>query len=90
MKQSRVTFRAQCAAHNQPCWLCGQAIDYDASPTDTTNKDRFQLDHFYPVSTHPQFTEDPTNYRASHADCNNKRGNRAPTADLGIPSRSWT
>lgn len=85
----RQEFRATCAAANEPCWICGTAIDYAAPFNEWRNPDRFQLDHFYPVSTHPHLQEDPTNFRASHAGCNEARGNGTVTAGLGTLSRQW-
>ena len=89
MKKVRVEFRNKCAEANTPCWLCGQAIDYEAGQQDYDNGARFQLDHAYPVSTHPQHREDVANFRASHALCNQKRGNKAPSAGLGVLSEDW-
>ncbi len=87
----RAAFRAECAETNAPCWLCGQHhIDYDAPHDDYSNGDRFELDHFYPVSTHPELQHDPANFRASAHDCNNARGNEPPRPGLGIPSQEWT
>lgn len=90
MKKSRTDFRAQCEAEDAPCWMDGQPIDYTAPFDDWKNDNRFQLDHYYPVSTHPELQEDPTNYRASHAGCNSARGNGSPTAGLGTLSEQWT
>lgn len=87
--QQRADFRALCEAMNANCWLCGQIIDYAAAHNDFTNDDRFQEDHFFPVSTHPELQEDPENKRPSHAGCNRERGNGSPPASLGIPSRDW-
>ncbi len=40
-------------AANAPCWICGLPVDYDAKWDDWTNDDRFQEDHYWPVSTSP-------------------------------------
>jgi hypothetical protein len=86
----RADFRAESKQANAPCWICQQrTIDYDAPFDDWGNEDRFELDHFFPVSTHPHLQEDPTNFRASHAGCNRDRGNNAPDVDLGTLSRVW-
>lgn len=87
--KQRHEYRAECEATNAPCWLCGLPIDYTAAWDDWTNDDRFQEDHFWPVSTHPHLQDDPTNKRPSHAGCNRDRGNGAPVVDLGPPSREW-
>lgn len=88
MRGLKKTFRTECEAANEPCWLCGQAIDYTAPPE---TADAFEYDHFHPVSTHPQLAEDPANARASHSSCNRSRGDTDP-ADLltvGQQSRTW-
>lgn len=86
----RSAYREQSATTNAPCWLCGQQnIDYDAPYDDYSNDSRFQLDHYWPVSTHPELQEDPANFRPSHAGCNRERGNKAPRPGLGAPSQAW-
>lgn len=91
MHTLRTEFRAASEAKNAPCWVCDALpIDYAAKHNDWKNDSRFQLDHYWSVSTHPHLQEDPNNFRASHAGCNRDRGNQAPDGDLGIPSRVWT
>jgi 5-methylcytosine-specific restriction endonuclease McrA len=87
--EQRKEYREQCAAADAPCWLCGLPIDYAAAYDDYGNDDRFQEDHFFPVSTHPHLQEDPTNKRPSHAGCNRDRSNGAPASGLGVLSREW-
>lgn len=87
--KQRAEFRAQCEAEHAPCWMCQLPIDYAAAWDDFTNDDRFQEDHFFPVSTHPELEDDPDNKRPSHAGCNRERGNGSPPASIGIPSREW-
>lgn len=88
--KDRAAFKAECMEREVPCWLCGQKhIDYEASHLDYQNKDRFELDHFYPVSTHPELQHDPANFRPSAHGCNNARGNEAPRPGLGILSQEW-
>jgi hypothetical protein len=89
-KASRQRFRDECAAADAVCWLCGMAIDYAAPYNDWHNDERFQVDHFVPVTVDAALQDDPSNYRASHAGCNNARSNGSPVLDLGIPSRAWT
>lgn len=89
MQRLRRTFREECAAANLPCWLCGQEINYAARPDDHHDTTRFQLDHFFPVSTHMEYAEDPANFRASHALCNQQRGNKMPEGGLGSLSEEW-
>lgn len=88
--RDRDRFKAECKAENRPCWMDGMPIDYEAAWDDWGNGDRFQEDHFYPVSTHPELQHEYWNKRPSHADCNNERSNRAPVATLGTLSREWT
>ena len=92
----RKIFRAECADLYTPnwdgtlgqafCWLCGKPIDY-ALPAG--HPDAWNLDHAWPVSTHPELAEDPANFRPSHADCNERRGDKAPFIALGTPSEDW-
>ena len=89
--KGRDNFRDRCAAENACCWLCGMShIDYEAPYDDYKNDDRFQLDHVYPVSTHPEMQHDATNWRASAAGCNRERGNGDPHPPLGLLSRQWS
>ena len=85
-RRLRQDFKAQCAAHNLPCWLCGQPIDYTAKPG---LPDAFNLDHALPRDTHPELAEDPGNFRASHETCNKVRGTRTAVGTVGAQSRVW-
>lgn len=86
-KTTRRTFRAQCAAANAPCWLCGRPINYDLP--DASHPDAFNLDHAHPLTQRPDLAEDPANYRPSHATCNYRRGDNEPHIHLGQPSETW-
>lgn len=88
MQKLRKEFRTQCETANESCWLCGQPIDYTA-PKD--HPDAFELDHYFPVSTHPQLAEDPAGFRPSHRSCNGARGNTDPAdiLSIGQQSRAW-
>lgn len=77
---------ADVKARRDPCWLCGQAIDYTLDALDPW---AFSVDHVRPWSTHPELREDPGNLAAAHSTCNKRRGNGAPPAGLGLLSRSW-
>lgn len=93
-RKLRAEFRATCQTEARACWLCGQPIDY-AIPwkdplTGYVNDDAFELDHLYPRSTHPDFAEDPGNFRAAHRGCNRKRSNKLQVGSLGRVSRAWT
>src|SRR5699024_1749125 len=85
-KKHRKDFREHSANTNAPCWLCKQPIDYRIEWPDD---DAIELDHLYPVSSHPAHPEDPANFRAYHRLCNLQRSNRMPTGRLGNPSRKW-
>ena len=88
MRTLKKTFRTASEQTNEPCWLCGQPIDYTAPPE---HPDAFELDHYHPVSTHPQLMEDPANFRPAHSSCNRSRGDTDPTNLLAIgdQSRAW-
>lgn len=85
-KALRAEFRTKCKARNAPCWLCGNPIGYDL-PRD--HPESFNLDHFIPKSERNDLAEDPRNFRPSHKDCNERRGNDQPHIDLGHLSESW-
>lgn len=70
----RNQFMYECRAANRPCHICKQPIDYSAAPQ---TADAFEADHYYPRSTHPHLTFDPSNLRAAHSSCNRARGNSA-------------
>lgn len=93
-KTLRKAFRHECANEEQPdgtigrpCWLCGKPIDY--SLPDNQHPDAFNLDHAYTVAEHPELAEDPANFRASHKDCNELRGDNDPFIQIGSPSEDW-
>lgn len=83
----RATFRARCVAADEPCWMDGHPIAYDEA--DGTTDDAFELDHYYPVSTHPLLEMDPANFRPSHRSCNRSRGNGSPLPAIDNLSRAW-
>ena len=95
MKAERAAFFAEGARldadpetrHLANCWLCKQRIAYDVEPNSTP--DSHNLDHYHPVSTHPELQHDTTNWRHSHMLCNQNRGNRAPSAGLGESVAEW-
>ena len=68
-------FRNHAHARNEPCWICGRPIDWNAVPQSAA---AFELDHALPRSTHPDLAWEITNMRTSHSACNRKRGNLAP------------
>lgn len=87
MQAQKLKFKGECKDADARCWLCSQPINYE--PIDDNDPSRFELDHYYPVSTHPEHQEDPANFRPSHAECNRRRGNKAPAPGLGTLSRDW-
>lgn len=78
--------RRDLRARREPCWLCGQRIDYRAP---ARHPDSFEPDHVYPVSTHPHLAEDPGNLRASHMRCNRARGNTAAYRGRWVRTTDW-
>lgn len=82
----RDRFRARCQEIGACCHLCGQYVDYDIPAGEV---DSFEVDHFYPVLTHPEMYEDPANFRASHKQCNSQRGAADVKPTLGQLSEAW-
>lgn len=79
--------REQIKARRDPCWWCGQPIDYDAA---YPQPDSFTVDHVKPLSRHPELAEDPTNLVAAHARCNNAKGaSEHLHLSLGNVSEQW-
>ena len=66
-------FRDRCQQANAPCWICNQAINYEAKSTDPS---AFEADHYKPVSNHPHLALMIGNLRPSHQSCNRSRGNK--------------
>lgn len=79
-------YRAQCEDVQAPCHLCGQGIDYTIPAGEVGS---FEVDHFYPVNTHPELFRDSANFRPSHKECNASRGDEPVTPRLGQPSEEW-
>lgn len=69
-----------------PCWICGQAIDYEAKAPDPAS---FTVDHVLPRGAYRELAEDAGNLRPAHFSCNDSKSNRVDFADLGFTSRSW-
>lgn len=88
----RASFRAECAAADEPCWICRQPIDYSiVNPVgEKQNTEAWEPDHLYPRSTHPHLMMDRANLRASHMGCNRARGKEMVDDDLGPLSRQWS
>lgn len=69
-----------------PCWLCNRAIDYKLKHP---HPESWSLDHAKTVKEAPQLIMDIGNWRASHLDCNQRRGTDEPFIDIGEPSEEW-
>lgn len=80
-------FRDECERRGDACWMCGQPILYDQDPG--SHPDAFHVDHYYPVSKHPELALDVGNLRPSHRSCNVARGDGPPPLGLGRNSRAW-
>lgn len=85
-RRERKRYRDKCEKFRVPCHLCGQPIRWDVPAGDP---DAFELDHFFPRSTHPELAMDPANWRPSHCSCNRSRGNDDVRPLLGTPSEAW-
>jgi hypothetical protein len=92
----RDAFRRKCVAARAPCWICGGEVDYTAKHGSPM---AWELDHVEPVEVNPSRALDPTNFGASHASCNRRRGladrldgaggGAEAVPDTGIPSECW-
>ena len=69
------------------CWLCNQPIDMTIA--DPFDDGVFEVDHVYPVSTHPELADDPDNLRDSHRACNSERSNTMEAVNIGWTSMDW-
>lgn len=69
------------------CWLCNQPIDMEID--DPYHGEHYEPDHVFPVSTHPQYADDPNNLRPSHRECNTARGTDMEATNLGWTSIDW-
>ena len=80
---------ARVRARREPCWICGQQIDYDLP---AAHRMAFTVDHVLPYSMHPDQALNPQNLKAAHRACNSARGTRHVTAARGSTvrnSRTW-
>lgn len=77
------------AAAGEPvvCWLCNQAVDM--TNPDPHDDGAYEVDHVYPVSTHPELADDPDNLRDSHRGCNNERSTNMEAVNVGWNSMDW-
>lgn len=78
---------------NARCWICKGEIDYCASSaahTGTYSPDAWEPDHYLPKDKYPEYANDISNLRPSHASCNRARRDREITeSPIGNQSRDW-
>jgi hypothetical protein len=82
----RAEEKARWRAAGAPCWIDGQAIDYDAPSGDPN---AFEVDHVLPVKTHPELEFEPSNRRPAHARCNRSKGAGQTRPPIGTTSEAW-
>jgi hypothetical protein len=92
-KQARERFRHQAEHYRspdgswgQPCWLCGEPIDYRLK---FPHPRSWSLDHAIAVTENAALALNPGNFRSAHLDCNNHRQTGEPPIELGSPSEAW-
>jgi 5-methylcytosine-specific restriction endonuclease McrA len=78
--------RNHAAQTKQPCWLCGQPINYQLKHP---HPKAWTLDHAIPIKQNPALILQPTNFRSAHWDCNTHRGTDQPTTTRTQPSENW-
>ena len=76
-RKLRKQLRTQAQARNEPCWLCGRAIDWTAPPQSPWS---YEPDHVLPRWSHPHLAMELSNMRTSHTSCNRKRGSKPAIA----------
>lgn len=67
------SFRKRCQELDARCWICDQAINYQANWREPTS---FEADHVQPVTTHPHLALLMSNLRPAHQSCNRARGTK--------------
>ena len=70
-----------------PCGICGGRIDYSIPASSAPLA--WEPDHIIPFANDPSLELDLANIRASHRECNRRRGAGAHDDDLGMRSRIW-
>lgn len=76
--------RAQVAAEESACWLCGGLIDFTLP---AFHDWAFEIDHVHPLSLGGSNTRD--NFRAAHRICNLRRSNGPAEQAPRRRSRDW-
>ena len=75
------------ARRNQPCALCGLAINYNARNRNADNAP--SVDHIKPWRDHPNLRTDPTNLQIVHQSCNRAKGVTSGLPSISNQSRRW-
>ena len=90
VRSAIVQRRDEARANNEPCWLCGQEIDWSLLDAGDTTHDGFpEVDHVLPLSKFPQYAADQGNMKPAHRGCNNKRSATMTASGIGRSSRDW-
>lgn len=94
-RKQRELFREQCAkmphplgynGKGAPCHICNGPINYGLKHP---HPESWSLDHALSVKERMDLILDLGNWRASHLDCNQRRGTDEPQIDIGEPSEDW-
>ena len=85
-RKARERFKNEGRANDEPCWICGGAIDYDAEPRTPYSH---TLDHVYTATKHPEYFHDEGNWRHAHASCNSRSGEANMTRECEELPRWW-
>jgi 5-methylcytosine-specific restriction endonuclease McrA len=78
--------REQVKARRDPCFHCGQSINWEAT---YPAPDSFTVDHLKSWIGHPELREDPANLVTAHARCNLSKGAGEARPGLGNLSEAW-
>lgn len=85
-RKNRAELKKLTEEHQLPCALCGEAIDTTLPHIDL---EAFEYDHRFPIKTHPELADDPSNGQPSHKRCNRSKGAGDARPGLGDPSEVW-
>lgn len=83
-------YRTEAREREEPCWLCGDPIDYSLLDTKDTENDGYpEVDHVLPLSKFPQYAADKANMKMTHRLCNNTRSASMTSDGIGRTSQDW-
>lgn len=85
-REFRAEMKAVWQAQNAPCWMDGQAIDYDG---EANAPNSFELDHVKSRRHYPELALVASNARPAHSKCNRSRQTSAPRPSIGTTSESF-